>query len=133
MSIAPAVSPSRPGLKAHRDSRRLAFPELVNGLRDMLGARLVAYIGHVTNTRTVREWIEGKHDPGDAVIAALRDTYFIAALLCEEESRETVQAWFQGMNPDLDDFAPATLLRNERYGEIGNKVAMAARSFLAHG
>jgi hypothetical protein len=41
---------------------------------------------------------------------------------------ETVRAWFVGMNPDLDDQAPALLL-----GDDPHAVLLAARSFLANG
>ena len=43
-------------------------------------------------------------------------------------SIETVRAWFVGMNPDLDDRAPALVLGEDPVG-----VLQAARAFLAHG
>lgn len=53
----------------------MATPEPIKRLRDLLGAKLVAYR--------------------------------IAALLREKDSAAVVQAWFQGMNPHLDDVVPA--------------------------
>lgn len=34
--------------------------ELVAGIRDLLGAKLTAYLGEVTETWTVRQWAEGE-------------------------------------------------------------------------
>lgn len=134
MSIASSpVSGARPGLRAHEESVRFDTPEIVNGLREMLGARLVAYIGRVANTRSVREWADGERAPGADVIQRLRAAYYIAGLLNERESAVTVQSWFQGMNPQLDDSSPARLLRNEPLDEIGPKVIAAARTFAAIG
>ena len=39
--MAAATSDQRPGLRAYGDSVRLPFPELVSGLREILGVRLV--------------------------------------------------------------------------------------------
>ncbi|WEG08619.1 antitoxin VbhA family protein [Microbacterium horticulturae] len=39
------------------------FPEIVDDLRKSLGAKLVAYIAGLSETRTVREWVEGSRKP----------------------------------------------------------------------
>jgi hypothetical protein len=59
----------------------------------------------------------------------LRTAYFIAALLREREGAATVQSWFKGMNPQLDDQAPARLLRDQPLNVVGPEVTAAARSF----
>ena len=108
---------------------RFTTEEIVSGLRDILGARLVAYIGHVSSTRPVSEWADGLRKPSEEVVDRLRTSYFIAALLRESEGPATVQSWFKGMNPQLNDQAPALLLRNEPLNEVGPEVTAAARSF----
>ena len=47
-------------VKAYNDSVRLPAPDLVARLRDLLGAKLVAYLGSVKETRAVRQWAEGE-------------------------------------------------------------------------
>lgn len=42
-----------------------------------------------------------------------------------------VQAWFQGMNPLLDDIAPARVLREGELAEVGPSVLAAARVWAA--
>lgn len=41
---------------------------------------------------------------------------------------DTVQAWFTGMNPELDDTSPALMIGNEPI-----RVPQAARSFVTNG
>ena len=124
---------SRPGLKAHEDSIRLPEAELVRELRDLLGLKLVAYIGSVKETRAVRQWAEGERKPSAEVMTRLRHSYHVAALLAEHDPASVVQAWFQGMNPGLDDVPPATLLREGTMDETVRQVLAAARAFSAAG
>lgn len=128
-----AVTGARGGLKAHQDSIRLTEPELVRDLRDLLGAKLVAYIGSVKETRAVRQWADGERKPSAEVMQRLRTAYHVAALLAERDSRAVVQAWFQGMNPQLDDVPPARLLREGQLEDAGPLVLAAARAFAAAG
>ncbi len=50
-------------LSAYNESIRHDVPGLVDELRRTLGAKLVAYIAGVTETRAVREWAEGTRKP----------------------------------------------------------------------
>ncbi len=126
---------ARSDLKAHERAVRLAVPELVAELRDLLGARLVAYLGSVRETRAVRQWADpdDPRTPSADVVERLRATYRIAALLREKLPAAVVQAWFQGMNPRLDDVAPARLLREGDLADSGPAVLAAARAFAAAG
>jgi hypothetical protein len=128
-----AVTAPRGGLKAHQDSVRLPGPELVRDLRDLLGAKLVAYLGSVKETRAVRQWADGEREPSGDVMTRLRTAYHVAALLAERDSRAVVQAWFQGMNPQLEDIPPARLLREGRIDDAGPAVLAAARAFTSAG
>ncbi len=47
-------------------------------------------------------------------------------LLLQREGPETVRAWFAGMNPELDDRSPASLVTTNPVAVVG-----AARAFLA--
>lgn len=126
---------ARRDLRAYEDSVRFDVSDLVAALRDLLGARLVAYIGSVKETRAVRQWAdpEDTRTPSADVVGRLRLAYRIAALLSEKDSQGVIQAWFQGMNPRLDDVAPARLLRDGDLAQHGLTVLAAARSFAAAG
>jgi len=112
---------------------RSSFPEVAGELRELLGARLAAYIGGVSESRAVREWAEGTRSPGNEIQQRFRVALQLALLLNESDGREVTQAWFQGLNPQLDDRSPARLLREGTLEETGPQVLAAARAFLVGG
>ncbi|MBC7595753.1 MAG: hypothetical protein H7288_17755, partial [Kineosporiaceae bacterium] len=93
----------------------------------------VAYLGSVTETRAVRQWADGVRRPPAEVARRLRLAYQVAGLLAERDQPPVVQAWFQGMNPQLEDIAPARLIREGNPDEVGPRVLAAARAFAAVG
>lgn len=123
------ASDQRPGLHAHQDSVRLPFPELVARLREVLGVRLVAYIGGVKSTRSVSSWAEGTSTPGETDQDRLRHAFHAAALLRDRYDATTVQSWFKGMNPTLHDDAPARVLREADPMDGAREVIAVAKSF----
>jgi len=126
--------PQRPDLAFYAQAMRLDTAVLVTGLREVLGARLVAYLGGVRETRAVRQWAEGirgVQDPADE--RRLRLAYQVAGLLSVREPAGVVQAWFQGLNPQLGDRPPARVLREDDLDDAGPLVLAAARSFAATG
>jgi hypothetical protein len=132
-SVAVVVSDPRPDLAAHERAMRAPFPTAVQQLRDTLGARLVAYIGNVKETRAVHEWADGSRAPGEATRQRLRLALQIALAISAADGPEITQAWFQGLNPQLDDRSPARLLREGDVDEVGPAVIAAARAFLVGG
>lgn len=133
MSIQTTIA--RGDLRAYEESVRLPAPELVGRLRDLLGAKLVAYLGSVQETRAVRQWADAADSriPSTDVLNRLRMAYRIAALLRGKDSATVVHPWFQGMNPRLDDVAPARLLREGDLEQVGPGILAAARAFAAAG
>jgi hypothetical protein len=103
-------------------------PELVQYLQDALGVRLTALIAEVTDAELLREWAGGETRPDPDIERRLRDAFKIAELLLHEESPQAVRGWFLGMNPELDDRAPALVLADDP-----GLVATAARNFIATG
>lgn len=125
---------SRPELRAHDHAIRTPLPEAVGELRDLLTARLVAYVADVTETRAVHEWADGSRSiRGPETEARLRLALQIAVMLAERDDPRVVQAWFTGLNPQLDDRSPARLLREGDLDDVGPLVMGAARAFLAGG
>jgi hypothetical protein len=125
---------SRPELQAHERAMRVPFDTAVKELREVLTARLVAYIGGVRETRAVHQWAEGTRDvKSGEVEERLRFALQVALLLSAHDTPRVVQAWFQGLNPHLDDRSPARLLREGALNEVGPLVLAAARAFLVGG
>lgn len=81
-----------------------AGPQLVQELRDILGAKLVACLGSVKEIRAARQWADADAE------RALDD-------------RSVVQTWFKGTNPQLYDgwaeIQPSVRLRWRVCGEVG--------------
>jgi hypothetical protein len=128
------VTLSRPELQAHEHAMRISFAEAVVELRDLLTPRLVAYIAGVTETRAVHRWADGSREVKSPVIEdRLRFALQVGAVLAAHDSPGVVQAWFQGLNPHLDDRSPARLLREGDLDEVGPLVLGAARAFLVGG
>jgi hypothetical protein len=124
----------RPELACHDEAMRKPFRTIAADLRETLGATLVAYIGRVQETRAVREWADGKRSPGStATERRLRLAYGIARCIAERDGKESAQAWFQGLNPLLDDVSPARMLREGDLDVVGPRVITAERRFLAGG
>lgn len=125
---------ARPDLAAYAESSRMGTAELVTALRELLGAKLVAYLGGVKETRAVRQWADGEREISNRIVAQrLRIAYRAARLITERDSREVAQTWFQGLNPLLEDRSPARLLRDGDLDETGREVLAAARTFAANG
>jgi hypothetical protein len=127
------VPEARPDLAAHERAVRAPFAEVAVELRSILGPRLVAYLGAVKETRAVHEWADGRRTPGEATRQRLRLALQVALVLEASDGAEVTQAWFQGLNPQLDDRSPARLLRDGELDEVGPAVIAAARAFLVGG
>lgn len=128
-----AIAQARPDLEAHAHAVRSDFPTVVGELRELLGARLVAYLASVKETRAVHEWAEEGRKPSDLAQRRLRLALQVATMIAADDGGEIAQAWFQGLNPELDDRSPARLLREGDIDEVGPSVVSAARAFLIGG
>jgi hypothetical protein len=129
-----AMASARPDLIAYHDAMTMSTAGLVTALRELLGAKLVAYLGKVKETRAVRQWADGDREIANpADVERLRLAYRAAWMINQRNSKEVVQAWFQGLNPFLDDRVPARLLRDGDVANDGAQVIAAARQFAAVG
>ena len=100
-----------------------------------IGARgaTVADLGSVRETRAVRQWAEGEREPGEEVRNRLRVALQVALPLAEAESPEIARAWFQGLNPQLDDRSPRGCSARASSRKSAPAVIAAARAFLIGG
>lgn len=134
MMCAMAISPSaRPDYAAHARAVRAGLPEVADALRAILGARLCAYIGSVKETRAVNEWAQGVRVPSSDVQRRLRLAPQVAQTIADTDGVEVARAWFEGLNPQLEDRSPARLLREADLDEVGPEIVAAERAFLVGG
>lgn len=113
---------------SHTAAVRASVPKIAGELEELLGQRLTAVIAGVSDAKAVARWARGERAPRPDAEQRLRDAYYIAHLLLQTEGPTTIRAWFSGMNPELDDRAPALVLADD-----APRVLQAARTFLAHG
>lgn len=99
---------------------------VVAELRQLLGSKLVAYLAGVPETATVRRWadpasgLEPDHEVQERLQTALR----VARRVAERDSPAVVQAWFQGMHPDLGDVAPARFILEHPTEEFERRIGL---------
>jgi hypothetical protein len=125
---------AKPDLIAHEAAIRADVAVIVQELRGALGARLVAVIAGVSETRAVHQWADGTRElKSSATEDRLRLAYQIWRLITQRDSDRVAQAWFTGLNPKLDDVSPARLLRDGDLAEEGPRLLAAARAFAATG
>jgi len=125
---------ARPDLAAHRRSIQASFSEIVTDLAGILGKKLTAYIGGVKDTRVVERWSQGNVElPYRDADRRIRLAFQIAKTLSEHDSTSVVQAWFMGLNPELQDRSPVRLLREGDIDKVGPDLLNAMRAFLAGG
>lgn len=120
-------------LQAYVESVRPPFGHVVKRIRDLLGPKLVAYIGGVTETRAVNMWVDGVQPKSPDVEDRVRLAAQLAGLIALHDNGAVAQAWFQGLNPQLGDRSPARLLREGDVHDIGPKLLAAARAFVVGG
>ena len=101
-------------------------------MADTIGRKLIAYVAGVKDTRAVERWIAGSQPYGDVALR-LRLTFQVVRTLLEHDSREVVQAWLMGVNPELGDRVPLRLLREGDLAVVAPEVLAAARAFIAGG
>jgi hypothetical protein len=113
---------------AYARAMRAGIREVATYLQDLFGQKLTAVMAGVQDPKAVGKWARGEREPHPEMEKRLRAAFQVAEFLMQVESRQAVRAWFTGMNPQLDDHAPALVL-----GEEPTQVMQAARAFLAGG
>jgi hypothetical protein len=124
----------RPDLEAFDYATRAPFNLVAKELIDILGAKLVAYIAGVREARAVQQYADESRSPRyPAIEPRLRLALRVARLIRGHDSKEVAQAWFIGLNPQLNDRSPARLLREGEIDEVGPEIVAAARAFVVGG
>jgi hypothetical protein len=119
-----------PAEQVSAEAVRLPIAEIASFLRQHLGGRMTAYISGVNDPKMVTRWIAGRSTPRPQPQSRLRESYQAARLLVSMYGDETARAWFNGSNAQLDDQAPAYVLRKARSWEELRLIVPAARAFV---
>lgn len=119
----PAVT-TDPGPEASEPSAITAY------LKEQLGADLTAYLAGVDEAELIEHWALGRREPSPLSLGRLRAGYQAARHIVRAYGGETAQSWFSGMNPWLEDEAPAYVLRHSDHDETWESVVGAAEEFV---
>ncbi|MBI2864270.1 MAG: XRE family transcriptional regulator [Chloroflexi bacterium] len=117
----------------HNNSLRLGIASVTTELQTILGQRLTALVAGVKDVQSVGLWSKGRQVPRGDHEWRLRLAYRITKMLLASEAPETVRAWFVGVDPLLEDRAPALVIADARQGDEleAARVLRAARAFSA--
>jgi hypothetical protein len=107
------------------------FPTLVASSRELLGSRLLAYVAGIADTSELDEWQSGDSRPTAETQQRIRIARRAASMIADMDGRAVAQAWFQGVNPLLNEDAPARVLREQRPDQIKDGLFEAVSAFLA--
>lgn len=115
----------------HHKALQADLQEMASTLVEVMGRAVIAGIVGIRNPKTISRWASGE-------VTNVRDryseerliaTYQVVTFLQEYFANETIRAFMFGMNPVLDDEAPAIALKEGNFkGAMG-----AARNFVAGG
>ena len=114
------------GRDGRRQPARLPAAELARAVRDVLGPDLAGEAAGAPDAGVLDGWAAGTLTPDAEAVINLRRAGEVVRLLLEREGPDTVRAWVGGMNPELDDRSPASLLATDFAAVVG-----ATRAFLA--
>lgn len=115
--------------EAHRKAVEVDIHDIAKFLQGALGQRLTAHIARVSDIKAVAAWSAGKQQPRDGSEQRLRAAFQVFHLLQQEDSSYVVRAWFIGMNPQLENEAPADVLREGRFRDV----FLAAEAYVSGG
>ncbi|NEB75441.1 XRE family transcriptional regulator [Streptomyces sp. SID14478] len=104
----------------------MPIADIARFLQDNLGQRLTARMAGISDAKQVGRWASGSSNPRPEAETRLRDAIQIFHLIQSAESVYTARAWMIGMNPQLEDMAPALCIADDR----ARDVMVAARAYV---
>jgi hypothetical protein len=111
------------------ESTTLPIGDLVRYLADHLGRQAVAYMVGLKDAQMLPDWMSGQTDPRSVNKMRIRHAYRAARIIIESFDDKTAEAWLFGSNSQLDEDAPAAVLRNARTVEDLRYLIPAAKAF----
>lgn len=120
---------TRNKVDAHKQAVTMDVGGIARYLQEMYGQKLVAHMAGIDDPKRVGKWAQRDQAPRAGAEQRLRAAFQITHLLLDHDSDHVVRAWFIGMNPQLDDEAPADAIRA---GQLKEALA-AAKAFVSGG
>jgi hypothetical protein len=86
---------------------RTSLAELAQTLQEAITQKLVAFMVGISDGGDVGRYARGERKPHFTTQIKLRDLYGLIHRMLKSEGQETIQVWFMGKNPELDNRPPA--------------------------
>lgn len=115
--------------RAHLSTVRMSIADIARFLQENLGQRLTARITNINDARQVGKWANGTSVPRQEAEERLRAALQVFQLIQDAESLYTARAWMIGMNPQLQDESPLTVIADGRFRDV----MVAARAYVDGG
>jgi len=103
--------------------------EVLTYLQEHLGSGVAAYLSGAESPDVFSRWLAGTERPPAPYERRLRPAFKAARSIVGVFDDETARQWFGGMNPSLEDDAPASVLRHGS-PEQCDSVVSAAMEFV---
>lgn len=111
---------------SHQEAMMTPIAKVALQLLEILGARLAAMVIGLSDPKALSSYIKEGQKPQGETERRLRLAHQIVVRLMKGGvPRESVQSWFVGMNPELNDEAPAKVILDDP-----KRVLDAARAFV---
>ena len=111
---------------------RTPLQDLALYLQNALTQKLAAYMVGLSDGRDIGRYAREDRNPHPRQLAKLQALFELLNSTFKTEDPRIVQAWFLGVNPELDGQAPAKLLR-ESFDQELSRVRAAAEKFMDAG
>lgn len=99
-------------IQRHQEALHAPLPVVACEVGTTLTFRVAAVLSDLEDTHLIREWAAGRTTVRNPEAERrLRTAYEMLLLLRPLDSDAVLRSWFVGMNPTLNDDAPALVLR----------------------
>ena len=117
-------------IKIEREAANAQIGKMATTLKNLLSAKLTAYMVDVESERTIQRWAkDGVKDIAFEQMVRLRTAYELVLLLNYYGSEQIAKGWFVGIKPQLDYVTPIEAIRNNQLRDVIG----AARAFITGG
>lgn len=116
--------------RIEREAHTCSQAKMAEYLRTTVGSKITAYVCGLRDPRMISQWIQGGKSQGVRA-RRLQEAYEAVRLLEDAYGPETAVSWLFGCNTQLDNEAPAYILRYAKTFDAMRAVVPAARSFIA--
>ena len=129
MSATSTPNPLPSSREVFRRSTLASLSVVARELQEVLGQRLAALVIGSGDPKALGRYVTGDQEPRDETAQRMRNAHLVVLTLRDANlAPDAIQAWFRGMNPDLDDESPARVIL-----EHPKRVLEAARDFALEG